>query len=503
HKFSFWRKKGVKYIQPEIPFGNTKDIIFLKKTVAEKYKDFYDEYPNEPYVGLYELSTPSLLIRDPELIRHVMVKDFAHFQKEGSSTEIKCGAPLNEHLLNLTGSKWRSLRSKLSPTFTSGKMKLMFNLMLECVDQLKEYLDKYADNEETLEMKEVMSKFTTEVVGSCAFGLNFNAIKDENSEFRKMGRKIFEASITAPFKRFVRITFPFILKVLRISPISPELVNFFTGVVKDTIQYREKNNVVRNDFLQLLIELKHKGSIEYEDSSEINKNELYHEEINGKTKHMEIEFTDNLMASQAFVFFLAGFETSSTTLSFCLHELACNPDVQDKLRKCIRTTLNKYDGKITYESLQNMSYLDQVVDETLRKYPAGSTLGRVVTKPYQIPGSSLKLDVGDKVQISVYALHHDPKYFPHPERFNPDNFTPEAKAKRPNYTYLPFGDGPRNCIGMRFGLLQTKLGLAVLISNYEFSVCEKTEIPIRLDPKKIIISFTTGAWMKIKKCQTV
>ena len=85
--------------------------------------------------------------------------------------------------------------------------------------------------------------------------------------------------------------------------------------------------------------------------------------------------------------------------------------------------------------------------ETLRKYPPLGFLSRVVTKPYVLPGTSVKLDIGQKILISVYGLHHDAKYYPDPERFNPENFSNEAKAARPHYTYLPFGEGPRNCIG--------------------------------------------------------
>jgi len=88
-----------------------------------------------------------------------------------------------------------------------------------------------------------------------------------------------------------------------------------------------------------------------------------------------------------------------------------------------------------------------VISETLRKHPPVPGPGRVVTKPYVIPGTSVNLDVGVTILIPICGLHHDPKYFPDPEVFNPENFNDEVKAKRPNHSYLPFGDGPRNCIG--------------------------------------------------------
>jgi cytochrome P450 family 6 len=88
-----------------------------------------------------------------------------------------------------------------------------------------------------------------------------------------------------------------------------------------------------------------------------------------------------------------------------------------------------------------------LISETLRKHPPSPTPGHVVTKPYVIPGTSVHLDVGMMILIPIYGLHHDPKYFPTPEVFNPENFNEEVQSKRPNHSYLPFGEGPRSCIG--------------------------------------------------------
>jgi cytochrome P450 family 6 len=144
-------------------------------------------------------------------------------------------------------------------------MKMMFSLMSECAEQLQQYVDKPARNGDILEMKEVMARFTTDVIGSCAFGLNCNSFTDSNSEFREMGKRLFEPSVASNLRRRLRTLPPFLLKLLKpfhITVHPQEMINFFTGVVNDTINYREKNNVVRNDFLQLLIQLKNKGKVE-------------------------------------------------------------------------------------------------------------------------------------------------------------------------------------------------------------------------------------------------
>nr|CAD7574931.1 unnamed protein product [Timema californicum] len=208
-------------------------------------------------------------------------------------------------------------------------------------------------------------------------------------------------------------------------------------------------------------------------------------------KRLVSEMTDDLLAAQCFVFFLAGFETSSSTISSCLYELALNPEIQERLREEVDTVLHKYKGAITYEAIQEMDYLARAIDETLRKYPPKPNLDRQCTKTFTFPGTNHVIEKGTRLTIPAYALHHDPKYFPDPEQFNPDRFTEEAKRTRHHYSYLPFGEGPRICIGMRFGLMQTKVGLLSLLSKYKFSPCEKTK-------KSEVGNRNVEIWLKIE-----
>lgn len=186
-------------------------------------------------------------------------------------------------------------------------------------------------------------------------------------------------------------------------------------------------------------------------------------------------------------------------MSFALYELALNPDIQDKLAEEIRDSISEHDDKITYDSLQEMKYLDKVVSETLRKYPPTGNLFRQCTKQYKIPGTNVVLDKQSRVFISVHAIHRDPKYYPNPDKFDPERFTPEEKAKRHPMTYMPFGEGPRMCIGSRFGLLEVKLGLATLLKRYRFEVCDRTTIPPKFDPRAFTASLKGGVWLRIKE----
>lgn len=144
-----------------------------------------------------------------------------------------------------------------------------------------------------------------------------------------------------------------------------------------------------------------------------------------------------------FSIFFVGFETSSSMLTFTIYELASNPDIQIKLFEEIAAMNAQLSGKsIHYDALQKLKYLDQVISETLRKWPPLFQLDRICTKEYLFDNGHLKFKVekGQSVLIPVYAIHHDPNYYPEPERFNPDRFNDENKNSIQG-TYMPFGIG--------------------------------------------------------------
>lgn len=125
-------------------------------------------------------------------------------------------------------------------------------------------------------------------------------------------------------------------------------------------------------------------------------------------------------------------------------------------------------------------------------------MGRICTKDYRIPDSDVTIEKGTSVAIPVYAIQMDERYFPNPQKFDPDRFTDEEKAKTNNFAYLPFGAGPRFCIGQRFGLMQTRVGLISLLSNYKFDVAiGKTPIPMEYDPKSFVFAPIGGMNLKI------
>ncbi|XP_069702404.1 probable cytochrome P450 6a13 [Periplaneta americana] len=486
--YSYWTKLGIYNANPTFPFGNFGNVILKNTNTQLLFKKIYNETEGHRLVGLHGFSTKFLLVRDTELIKNILLRDFDHFHSRGIKINEKA-EPLQMNLFFLSGTKWRHLRVKLTPTFTSGKMKMMFGTLVECGKELKSVLQEHAG--ETIEVKDILARFTTDVIASCAFGIQCNCLKNPDAEFRQWGRKIFSPSFRMTVFRIVNFFSSPLARKLGLSFTPSDVSNYFRKMVNETVEYRENNNVQRNDFMQLLIQLKNNPQ---DQDNSVNGSRYKLEENEEDEKSFEI--TMDVVAAQAFVFFNAGFETSSTTMTFCLYELAVNTDIQERVREEIDAVLRKHDGNITYESLFEMEYLDKVVNETLRKYPPVQNLFRECAKPYKIPGTDAVLEKGMRVFIPVMGLHYDPKYYPEPERFDPERFSDREKSRRPQYTYLPFGEGPRICIGMRFGLMQTKVGLISLLSSYVVHVSEKTPVPLVFD-NTFILAPKGGLHLKI------
>ncbi len=136
--------------------------------------------------------------------------------------------------------------------------------------------------------------------------------------------------------------------------------------------------------------------------------------------------------------------------------------------------------------------------EALRKYPPVPSLIRVCTQDYLVPNTEVTLPRGTTVSIPVYGIHHDPDIYPNPETFDPDRFLPDAVQKRHSLSHIPFGDGPRNCIGLRFGLMQTKVGLATILKNFELTPCSRSTNPLVLSTKSLVLAPEGGLWLNVK-----
>lgn len=257
--FDFWSSRGVVGPKPSVFFGNIKDVMFAKTSLHDFLDKDYYKYENEPMWGIFTRRSPILIIKDPEYIKDVLIKDFSMFSDRGLKVHERV-EPLSQHLFNLEPERWRPLRTKLSPVFTSGKLKEMFYLLMECADHFEEFLNREVEKNSVIECREITAKFTTDVIGVCAFGLKMNALADEDSEFRKFGRKIFDVSGIRILRSRIRDSAPWLYKLLKPIMYQTDLNDFFLNMMAQTVEYRQKNNVKRNDFVDLLIDIKNNPS---------------------------------------------------------------------------------------------------------------------------------------------------------------------------------------------------------------------------------------------------
>lgn len=348
--YQYWERQGIKtppdfyllFGHRKFEFGRTP----FAYTISQLYRD-----AKEPFIGIYLIIGAKLLLRDPELIRNILIKDFAYFTDRGVPIDVE-REPLSGHLFGLPGPKWKKLRTKLTPTFTSGKLRAMFPTILKCGTILQNYLDKLIETGELLDVKEISASHATNIIASVAFGIDIDAINDPQNEFRVCGRTITQSNFKVALRRLFVFVAPKLSRFFGLRFDDKSIETFIMSVVKENLEYREKSRIVRKDFFQLLIQLRNSGTVQLDDEWETVI----------KTDESQKTMTLNEMAAQVFVFFLAGFETSSSTLSFCLYELAKNSNIQRRVHSEIDRVLGQHNGQITYESISEMKFLDHCID---------------------------------------------------------------------------------------------------------------------------------------------
>jgi len=471
--FGYWKKRGVPYLEPTPIFGNFFDVFVFRMTIGHYLAKCYNQFKT-PYFGLFVMNTPHLIIKDPNLIKAILVKDFNYFPDRTIVSDEKCDSLASKFLFLVKNPEWKYMRTKMSPVFSSGKLKNMMSLINAAGEEMKTYLYKNFEKK-SIEAKEVCAKYSTDVIASCAFGIDAHCFQDENAEFRVIARKIFGLEWANSIRQTCYFIAPSIVKLLRLPFFEPSVTNFMREVFWKTLEEREKTNSKRNDVIDIIAQMKKQS-----------------------TSNTTFEFVGDRVVAQAGQFYAAGFETVSSTLSFTLYELCLHPEIQTKLRSEIKDTIAERGG-FTYDAIQRMKYMNMVVCETLRKYPVLPFLDRMCIEDYKIPDSNLVIEKGTPIYIPMFGLHYDEEYFPDPEKYDPERFSEENKSKVPPFVYIPFGEGPRVCIGERFGLMGVKLGLAHVLSEFEIERSSDTPVPLEYETKSFLLFSKVGLPLKFKK----
>ncbi|XP_064612069.1 cytochrome P450 3A12-like isoform X2 [Liolophura sinensis] len=453
--------------------------------------------------GIHEGRFPVLVIADLDMLKKVTVKEFNNFTNRRTlGVGDRDNPPNSQFLINLSDDAWRHNRNTLTPTFSGGKLKQMSGLICKAVDSLVKVLETKAANKEPVDIRQYTGAYTMSVIASTGFGIDLDAQGAlHDSPFVTNANKFFEISIFKPIF-LILLLLPCVtplLEILKISLLPSDAVDYFRKVLSQALEERRKNPGKFNDFLELMItaEKQAQSCVVDDDDAGDTKDDTVN--LNGPwvDKRKGKGLTNSEILAAAITFFSAGYETTATTLAHALYFLALNPDCQDRLVSAIDEHFP--DGKSpSYETVNNLPYLEMVITETLRMIPPAGRMDRVCKRDTQINGQFIP--AGITVGIPVYLIHHDPDIWPDPETFDPQRFSPENKMAHHPLQWIPFGYGPRNCIGMRLANFVIKMALVRLLQTYKFVPNSKT-VPLDLGTTAFLADKKNGVWVTVEKRQ--
>ncbi|XP_051877924.1 cytochrome P450 3A30-like [Pristis pectinata] len=469
--YGFFKWLGIPGPRP-LPFIGT--FLHYRKGVFNFDMECYKKYGMT--WGIYDGRQPVLCTMDLDLIKTILIKEC--YTLFTNRRDFGLNGPLEEAVSIVQDEQWKRIRNVLSPTFTSGRLKQMCSLINHYTENLVKIAKKKAKLNEAVSVKDLFGPYGMDIISSTSFSVDVDSINNPDDP------------VIVNIKKLIKFSFfnPALILSLLIPALTPILAKLqFSFFEKDASDFlmrtllafkakRQKGeNAHRMDFLQMMMDSQATAT----NSEKNNGNNSPHKGL-----------TDSEILAQSMIFILAGYETTSTTLSYVVYNLAMYPDVQKKLQQAIDKTFpNK--APPTYDGVMQLEYLEMVISETLRLYPPAPRLERVCKKDVKLNGVTIPKDT--VVVVPAYVLHHDPKYWQEPEEFRPERFSEKERESLNPCTFLPFGMGPRNCIGMRFAQLVIKMALVFLLQHLTFVPCNETPIPLEIDvkgplhPKKPII----------------
>ncbi|KAL7829732.1 hypothetical protein AOLI_G00306170 [Acnodon oligacanthus] len=454
--YGFFKKLGVPGPRPWPFFGT---FLSYRKGFYKFDTECYKKYGK--IWGIYDGRLPILMVLDIEMVKSIMVKDCYSVFTNRRETNLDLAGPFADSVSVVKDEKWKRIRGSLSPFFTSGRLKEIFPIADKYGDRFIENLKK-RNPEDGIKIKDILGPYSMDVVASASFSVEIDSINNLNDPLVAHIKKIFNFSFFSPILLIITL-FPFtasLLGKLGITLFSKSSMDFFYSTLKKIKDQHNTSNNKRVDFLHLMIQ-----------------NQILDEQAEKASSEQPVKgLTDHEILSQCSIFVLAGYETTSTTLTFLLYNLATNPDCQSKLVEEIEEAF-PHNAPVTYDALMKLEYMDMVINESMRLLPTAPRLERVCKKTIELNGITIPKDT--LVAIPTYVLYRDPQLWESPEEFRPERFSSENDINP--YTFMPFGLGPRNCIGMRFALMIMKVVVVKLLQNFSIETCRETQIPIQLN----------------------
>jgi cytochrome P450 len=368
------------------------------------------------------------LVSHPEAIHDVLVVDSNKFVKGQGQRFLK--RLLGEGLLTSEGEFHLRQRRLVSPAFHRQRLVTYSGVMVDYSAKLSDEWARLAQRPAEVDMASEMMRLTLQVVGKTLFDANVGDEANEVSEAVTTAMELFRRSTNPIGPLLERLPLP---SNRRFAEARQRL----DGIVLGMIQQRRASGEDRGDLLSMLL-------LAQDDAG-------------------RAAMTDTQVRDEAMTLFLAGHETTANLLTWTWYLLSQNPDAEARLHAELATVLG---GRLPgFDDLPALPYLRMVLSESMRVYPPAYVVGRQAVVPYRL--GPYTVPAGATILVSQYVVHHDPRWYPEPERFDPDRWTPEAQAGRPKFSYFPFGAGPRMCIGEQFAWTEASLVMATLAQRWQ------------------------------------
>jgi len=497
-QWDFFKKLGVPYCKPSFPFGSNAawEIFLGKQPFPAGDVVAAQEIPNEKVIGYFLLGQPNFLVNDEDLAKQILIKDFEYFtDRRNIQSSDKYS---NAFLTNLEGEQWKQIRSLMSGVFTSSKLKTMSHHFAKVGDNFEAYCAQVAKEGTEIDMKVVGSKMALDIIATSGFGIEENSFSEKESEFSKQANIMVGAPGYVSQFFMVRIifimVFPKLAQYLNINFLDNKASAFFVQIIRTAMKQRKETGMRRNDMIDLIMDELNKSETKEKEEfeSEFEKDAAI--KTTGKFNLKDSEYDEEtLLISNTMLFFFVGFDTTSFGIAAACHKLAIHPEYQEKVFDEIQEVMGD-DQEVTFEHISKMKYMDQFLMESLRfSQDAVPAHERKCTKDYRIPGTDIVIPKGKYVH--VYNLNIVKSHIPDVDKFDPENYNPERKMNK--FGTQIFGQGPRNCVGMRYALMVNKFFFTYLLRNHRVVRGPKTTDKLVLDIANPNV-FKDGSFVKLE-----